>query len=215
MGKQKGLVLIGDGGHAHACLDLIESITSYSVSLGGKLFVEHVIPDTRKLMEEDWIKLAAEYKKFVLGIGQIHSPELRKKIVTKIKDRGGEFVTLISPYAKVSPNCKIGEGVVIMPNVSVNRYAIIDEFCILNTGCIIEHDATIGKFSHISTGAVVNGDCVIGSDCFVGSNAVLLNQIRIYCNSSIGAGSVVTKDIKSSGIYVGNPAAFLRDKGIV
>lgn len=42
-------------------------------------------------------------------------------------------------------------------------------------------------------------------DLTVGANAVLLGPIRIEGPTIIGAGSLVTKDITTAGIYVGNP----------
>jgi len=208
----KGLVLLGSGGHAGSCADIVDSITTYSISCGGKIFIEICIPDTRVLSKKEWDYLCKEYGRFILGVGQIHNSMIRREIVDEVSNRGGQFVTLISPYAKVSSKCKIGTGAVIMPNVSINRNAVIGNNCILNTGCIIEHDAKIGNFCHISTGAVVNGDCVVGNDSFIGSNAVLLNQIKIGNDISIGAGSVVTRDLTQRAIYVGNPAFYLKDK---
>ena len=49
----------------------------------------------------------------------------------------------------------------------------------------------------------------IGNNVSIGSNATIL-PINICDNVVIGAGSVVTKNITKSGIYVGNPAKFLR-----
>ena len=49
----------------------------------------------------------------------------------------------------------------------------------------------------------------IGNNVSIGSNATIL-PVTICDNVVIGAGSVVTKDIKKPGIYAGNPASFLR-----
>lgn len=46
---------------------------------------------------------------------------------------------------------------------------------------------------------------VIGDNVFVGANCVILPQINIGSNVVIGAGSVVTKNIPSNCIAVGNP----------
>jgi sugar O-acyltransferase (sialic acid O-acetyltransferase NeuD family) len=209
---KNGIVMIGSGGHANACLDLIESITTYSITFKGKLSVQYTIEDTRKLSEKNWDDICDEYSNFVMGIGQIHNAKIRKEIVHKVSSRGGRFMTLISPDAHVSPNCHIGVGSIIMPNAAINRNAKIGGLCILNTGCIVEHDATVKSYTHVATGAVVNGDCEVGCECFIGSNAVMLNQIKISDEISVGAGSVVTSDLTEKGIFCGNPAKYLKPR---
>ena len=49
--------------------------------------------------------------------------------------------------------------------------------------------------------AVTIGNCV-----FIGMNAVILPGVTIGDHVVIGAGSVVTKDCPSGGVYAGNPA---------
>ena len=51
---------------------------------------------------------------------------------------------------------------------------------------------------------------VIENDVLIGSNATIL-PVNICSHVVIGSGAVVTKDIKKKGIYVGNPAKFLKD----
>jgi len=210
---KKGLVILGGGGHAKSCMDIIESFRDYSISLRGRIEVAVVVHDTRKLEDWQWKFYAEEYDGFVLGVGQIHTPALRMQIVNEIEAVNGNIVTLISPYARVSPRATIGTGTVVMPNAAINSGAVIGNHCIINTGAIVEHDSCIRDFCHIATGAVVNGDCRVSFRCFIGSNAVLLNQTRICPDITVGAGSVVTKDIaEPGGIYVGNPAQLLRSK---
>jgi sugar O-acyltransferase (sialic acid O-acetyltransferase NeuD family) len=207
----KRLVMLGGGGHSKALRDVIESIRDYSISLGGRIQIGYQVQDTRKLTESDLKKLVDNFAGFVLGVGQVYSPENRVRIAHRVVSAGGKFVTLISPFARVSPRASIGTGTVIMHGACVNYGASIGDYCIINTGANVEHDAIVGRQTHISTGSVVNGDCDIGSNCFVGSNSVVLNEVAVIANTMVGAGSVVTKDIaEPGGIYVGNPAKLLK-----
>jgi sugar O-acyltransferase (sialic acid O-acetyltransferase NeuD family) len=211
MGAEMSLVMLGAGGHARSCEDIINSFKDYSISQKGRVQIGMVVEDTRKLTLGSWASLVKNYDGFILGVGQIHSAQQRMDIVTQVRRQGGHFATLISPHARVSPHSKIGEGAIIMPNASVNAYAEVGAYCIINTGAIIEHDAKVHPFCHISTGSVINGECRVGKRSFVGSNAVLLNQIEICPDTTVGAGSVVTRRItEPGGIYVGNPAKLLR-----
>lgn len=51
----------------------------------------------------------------------------------------------------------------------------------------------------------------IGSNCWIGAGVVVLPGITIGDNVVIGAGSVVTKDLPSNVVAVGNPCRVLRE----
>ncbi len=51
----------------------------------------------------------------------------------------------------------------------------------------------------------------IGKNCWIGAGALIMPGITIGDNVVIGAGSVVTKDIPSNTIAVGNPCKVLRE----
>ena len=51
----------------------------------------------------------------------------------------------------------------------------------------------------------------IGNNCWIGGNVTILPGVTIHDNVVVGAGSVVTKDLQSGAIYVGNPAKKLRE----
>lgn len=53
----------------------------------------------------------------------------------------------------------------------------------------------------------------IGKNCWIGAGAVILPGVTIGDNSVIGAGSIVTKDIPSNVVAVGNPCRVLREIG--
>ena len=51
----------------------------------------------------------------------------------------------------------------------------------------------------------------IGKNCWLGAGVIVLPGVTIGDNSVIGAGSVVTKDIPSGVVAVGNPCKMLRE----
>ncbi len=56
-----------------------------------------------------------------------------------------------------------------------------------------------------------NAPVHIGRNCWIGSGAIILPGITIGDNVAVGAGSVVTKDLPSNVIAVGNPCRVLRE----
>lgn len=56
-----------------------------------------------------------------------------------------------------------------------------------------------------------NAPVHIGKNCWIGAGAIIVPGITIGDHSVIGAGSVVTKDIPSNVLVVGNPCKVLRE----
>lgn len=54
---------------------------------------------------------------------------------------------------------------------------------------------------------------VLEDGCDIGVNSIILPGVLIGEGAIIGAGSVVTKDVKAYTIVAGNPARLLRERG--
>lgn len=179
----KKLYLIGGGGHCRSCIDVIEQQGIYQIvgifdvaeKIGESVLGYKVIDVDTNISKYDG---ADSY--FLITVGQIKSPELRKKLF----NQNIKFATVISPSAYVSKHASIGEGTIIMHQVIVNAGASVGKNCIINTKALIEHDASIEDHCHISTAAVINGGCLVGAGSFIGSNTVL-KQGRVVAGDSV------------------------------
>ena len=206
MPKSK-VLLIGAGGQATSCIEVIEAENKKEIvvligtpaEIGKKLLGYEVLGS-----EKDFVALRELTSNLILGIGQIKSPNLRVEIKEKFVKEGFIFESVISPVAKISKHAVIGAGTVIMHGVVINAGVKIGDYSIINTGSIIEHDSKIGNFSHISTGVISNGKTSIGNNTFVGSGTIIMEQIKIGDNCIIGMGQQVRHDLSDNSKYVGN-----------
>lgn len=211
--REKRLILVGGGGHCKAVIDVIKSA-------GNTIFgiIDNEIPVGDKVLDvpvvggdNDLSSFADHNTEFLITVGQIKSPSIRKRLTLAITQSGGVLAEpVIASTAHIAIGAKIGRGTVVMHNAVVNSDATIGENCIINTGAIIEHDCTVGDFVHISTGAIANGASHIGNDCFVGSHATIAHMANVADNTVVGAGAVVMNDINEEGTYVGIPAKKIR-----
>lgn len=60
-------------------------------------------------------------------------------------------------------------------------------------------------------GIQYNAPVRIGKNCWIGAGALIMPGVTIGDNTVIGAGSVVTKDIPSNVVAVGNPCRIMRE----
>jgi sugar O-acyltransferase (sialic acid O-acetyltransferase NeuD family) len=196
--KPENILVVGAGGHALSCLDVIESQGKYRIiglvgkeeEVGREVGCYRVITGDETL--EACMKLSGN---FLIGVGQIKTAETRKRLFEEIQGLGGKFPVIVSSKAFVSPKAEVMAGTIVHHGAIVNAGAKIGANCIINSGALVEHGVTIGDHCHIATGALVNGDVEIGSESFVGSGAVLRQGIRIGSNSMIGMGAIVKTDL--------------------
>lgn len=133
----------------------------------------------------------------------------------KIIDPVNLYECTIGDGSFVGPFTEIQKGVVIGKNTKIQSHSFICELVSIGDNCFIGHGV---KFVNdlFSDGKPAGGDktkwlpAKIGNNVSIGTNATIL-PVSVCDNVVIGAGAVVTKDITKSGVYVGNPAKFLRE----
>ena len=190
------IIIIGSGGHAKTCIDIISNQNLYEIcgiidnDVGGKILGHTIIGK-----DDDLEIIFKKFKNAVIGIGQIEDNSARINIYNELKKIGFKLPTIISKNAYVSKYAEIGEATFIMQGAILGPDTIIGKNCIINTFASIEHGVFIGDNTHISTGTLVNGDVSIGNDSFIGSGAVIRNGIKIGRNCFIKMGSIVDQDI--------------------
>jgi acetyltransferase-like isoleucine patch superfamily enzyme len=136
----------------------------------------------------------------------------------------GDNVTIVNPVNIYG--CAIGDNVFIGPFVEIQKDVIIGdrtkvqshsfvcELVDIGNDCFIGHGVMFIN-DLFSKGGPARGDkslwkqTKIGRNVSIGSNATIL-PVAICDDVVIGAGSVVVKDIKKSGVYAGNPAKFIK-----
>lgn len=117
--------------------------------------------------------------------------------------------SFIGPFVEIQKDVKIGKKTKIQSHTFVCELVTIGDSCFIGHGVMFINDL-------FSKGGPAQGNknlwhkTLIGDNVSIGSNATIL-PVSICANVVIGAGSVITKDITKKGVYVGNPAKFIRE----
>jgi len=195
--NKENIILIGAGGHALSCIDVIEQENKYNIhglvglkdEVGKKLSGYDVIAT-----QDELVNLSKDFRYAFIAIGQIKSVKLRIDLYESVLNTGFKIPSIISPQSFISRTVQIGEGTIIMNGVVLNSGVKIGNNCIINSMALIEHGTQVADHCHISTGAILNGDCVVESKSFVGSGAIVKHGITIKTSSFVNMGQIVTKN---------------------
>lgn len=198
MKAAESILLVGAGGHAQACIDVIEAQGIFRI-MG--LFDSSPVKEARCLgypvlgSDDELPSFVGDGTSALVCVGQIKSPELRIRLFARLRQLGFALPTIISPRAWVSPHAHIGAGSIVMHGAIVNADANVGENCIINTGAIVEHGARIGDHCHISTRAVLNGDVQVGAGSFIGSGSLLKEGAQVGERCIVGMGVTVFSSV--------------------
>ena len=119
----------------------------------------------------------------------------------------------VNETAVVDDGCVIGDGTKIWHFSHIMKGCNIGENCNIGQNVVISPDVVIGKGVKIQNNVSVYTGVVCEDDVFLGPSMVFTNVINprsfgheIGQYALIGAGTVVTKDVKPYALMVGNPA---------
>jgi sugar O-acyltransferase (sialic acid O-acetyltransferase NeuD family) len=205
--SKPSMILIGAGGHAHACIDVIEQHGQYQIAglvgMQEEMHAEHlgyaVIATDAELPE-----LAKAYQYAAITVGQIDSPDRRIRLYQKAIQLGFNLPSIIAPTAHVSGHATVAAGSIVMHGAIINAGAKVGKNCIINTRALVEHDASVEDHCHISTGAILNGSVSIGAGSFVGSGCVIKDGITLGKGCVIGIGLCVRHNQADHTQFVGH-----------
>tara|TARA_B110000046_G_scaffold145411_1_gene152570 strand:- start:489 stop:1118 length:630 start_codon:yes stop_codon:yes gene_type:complete len=202
--KFNNVILVGYSGHAIVLADMI-------IEEGGKIigYTEKVaVKNNPFSLKYLGLEQSKEFKyfnskyNFVVGIGDNIT---RMKITSFLRTKNQNIISIVHPSSSISKTAKLGSGIFISRNVSVNNHCEIGDDVIINTSSSIDHECKIFQGAHIAPGAVLCGNVQVGTGTFVGANAIIKEGVKIGDYVKIGAGSVVLKNIGNNALIVGNP----------
>jgi len=115
----------------------------------------------------------------------------------------------------IGENCNLGQNVVVSPEVVLGSNVKVQNNVSIYTGVICEDDVFLGPsmvFTNVMNprSAIVRKEqyrkTLVKRGASIGANATIICGITIGDFAFVGAGSVVSKDVKPYSLVVGNPA---------
>lgn len=117
--------------------------------------------------------------------------------------------------SEIGEHCNIGQNVVISPGVKLGRNVKVQNNVSVYTGVICEDDVFLGPsmvFTNVmNPRSAVNrkdqyAETIVEKGATIGANSTIVCGHKIGRFAFIGAGAVVTRDVRPYALVVGNPA---------
>lgn len=160
----------------------------------------------KKIDLKKYVKLS---EKFFVCIGMMDG-KLRDHISNLLIEKKLKPFSVISSSSNIDKTVQHGYGLLAMPNSVVHKFSKLGNNCYLNVNSVIDHECIVGNGVHVMGSAYIAGRVKIENFVSVGANATILPDIVLGEGSIIGAGAVVTKNVKPYDVVVGNPARFFK-----
>ena len=136
----------------------------------------------------------------------IGDPRTKLEYCSKLRARGGRFITLVHPTAVLGSGNRIGVGCVLSPGAIVTTNVTLGDFVGLDLHASVSHDSVVGDGSTLSPHSTVLGRGILGKGVLLGSHACILPRATVGDFAVVGAGSVVLRRVEPHTTVAGVPA---------
>lgn len=140
---------------------------------------------------------------FFCALGE---PKWRRFYAEKILARGGEFINVIMPMARVSPSAKLGKGIIIGSWCGISTNVEIGDFSVVHPFTIMGHDVKIGAYCTVESYCFFGGYSRIGDGTTMHVRSSIIPHKHIGNNVTVGVGSAIMRNFGDDLHVFGNPA---------
>ena len=207
----KKLVIVGDGDFGREVSWVVERINAQTPVWELLGFVDdnaalqgRTVDSYSVLGTVSWLETVKEEMYVVCSIA---SGRVRKQVMEQVlKNPYLHSATLIDPAAiigrdvRVEPGCVVCAGTVLTVSIHVKAHTI------LNLNCTVGHDTVLEPYCTVHPGSNLSGRVWVGTCTDIGTGTRIIQGLTVCSGCTLGAGTVVVKDITEPGVYVGVPA---------
>lgn len=205
----KNLVIIGARGYGREVCGLARQCSGYNTEYTIKGFLDDKLDALDGFENYPAIISSVENYEiqdndvFVCALGDL---QWKKHYVEIILSKGGQFINLIHPTVIFTSNVKLGNGIIIFMYSNISNDCVLDDFVTIQGFVAIGHDSKIGKWCHINAYSFTGGYAVLEEEVCLNTRSTVLPNVIVRRGATVGAASLVIKNVKENTTVFGVPA---------
>ena len=130
----------------------------------------------------------------------------RRYYAEMLLNKGGKFISIVSPKLKTDRNTTYGVGCFIEGNASISCDIHIGDFTFIFGPSVLGHDVQVGDFCHLGAFTFMGGFSKLEDNVTLHPGAQVLPHKIVKQGAIVGAGSVVRKNLTAETTVMGVPA---------
>jgi len=140
--------------------------------------------------------------KMLVAVGYQDLNRFRARKYEEAKAKGYELISYISSRASNPAKVEIGDNCMILDHAALQPCTHVGNNVFFWNGNHLGHHARVEDHCYVAGQVVISGNVVVEPYCFLGVNSTIGHEITLGRESFIGAGTLVTKNVKPKSVYI-------------
>lgn len=214
----KDLVIIGAGDFGREMANVVERINAIRENPEWDLigYIDdnpdiqgNIIDGYKVIGTTDYLNTVDQE---IFAICSLGVARVRKKVIEKIRNSNIKYATLIDPDARIYKGASVGKGSIICGGSILAIDTKVGDHVVVNLNCTLGHDDIVENYCVINPGVNVSGKVIVRECSDLGTGMKAIQGLSIGPNTTVGAGSVVLRDIEKNCVAVGVPAKPIKSR---
>ncbi|MFV8440724.1 acetyltransferase [Flavobacterium sp. LB2P44] len=209
----KNLIIIGARGYGREVYNLALQCEGYNKNYVIKGFLDDKLEALVGF--ENYPEIISNVESYEIQDGDIFTCALgsvkwKKYYVEMILSKRGIFINLIHPTLIFNSNVKMGNGLIIFMYSNISNDCSIGDFVTIQSFVGIGHDSKVGDWCHINAFSFMGGFAILEDQVCLNTRATVLPNVIVHEGATVGAASLVIKNVKANTTVFGIPATVLK-----
>ena len=137
------------------------------------------------------------------------STRARYETSLEMATRGCRFTNFMHPSVDLTM-VELGLGNYVQENVILQAAVKVGDNSSIHIGSLVGHETVIGNSVFIAHGCSISGLVRVRDGAFIGTHATVIPRVTIGRWATVGAGTVVTRDVPDFATVVGVPGKVIK-----
>jgi acetyltransferase-like isoleucine patch superfamily enzyme len=117
---------------------------------------------------------------------------------------------MVHPGVEIPRSCSVWIGSIVLAGVVLTADVRVGEHVVVMPNVTLTHDDVLDDFATVCAGVSLGGGVHVGAGAYLGMNAAVRENVVVGVDSTLGMGSVLLEDLPEKKTWAGVPARPLR-----